>query len=416
MSHGNRRMLCFPNKILHKNVCLLVLSVPVATFILVLIYPQDSLKPLERRGGYLDEVDTFKRHLIRVLTPAISYDKPKKSKYIIHIWKHGERMKRRFLRSYGKTERDPFEFCSVNNCLLSTNDSRVNESDAVFFHLHQTKGPYTLPLHHLNHQIWIFFTDESPYHTFLATKKYTMKNYNGIFNWSMTYRSDSDIPVPYGRTIPLSNEEKLNLIKFKNYARLKTHGIAILGSNCGGRNYRWEYVKELQKFINVDIYGGCGVLKCPGHFTKDCKLISNYKFYLAFENSNCDEYITEKLWWNAYHKETVPIVMGAPKTSYEKLCPPNSFIHVSDFNSPLELAEYIEYLQQNDTAYNAYFEWKRDYRVQNEHGYFGSSSMHLCHICEALNNQISLPKVYSDLESFWNPKIDCHDPEWRPKF
>lgn len=37
--------------------------------------------------------------------------------------------------------------------------------------------------------------------------------------------------------------------------------IAILGSNCGGKNKRWDYVKELQKYIKVDVYGGCGSLK-----------------------------------------------------------------------------------------------------------------------------------------------------------
>ena len=26
------------------------------------------------------------------------------------------------------------------------------------------------------------------------------------------------------------------------------------------------------------------------------------RFYLAFENTNCREYITEKMFWNAYQK------------------------------------------------------------------------------------------------------------------
>lgn len=37
--------------------------------------------------------------------------------------------------------------------------------------------------------------------------------------------------------------------------------IAVLGSNCGGKNHRWDYVKELKKHIKVDVYGGCGDLK-----------------------------------------------------------------------------------------------------------------------------------------------------------
>ena len=38
------------------------------------------------------------------------------------------------------------------------------------------------------------------------------------------------------------------------------------------------------------------------HFTTDCPGIEKYRFYLAFENALCSEYITEKLWWNAYQK------------------------------------------------------------------------------------------------------------------
>ncbi|XP_055953951.1 glycoprotein 3-alpha-L-fucosyltransferase A-like [Argiope bruennichi] len=335
--------------------------------------------------------------------------------FTIHVWKHGERMKRRFLRSYGRFMKDPYSSCSVNNCRLSTNDSRINESDAVLFHLHQTKGPQTLPSYHPEKQIWIFFTDESPLHTFLTTRKYTMKDYNGLFNWSMTYRSDSDVPVPYGKTVPLSEKEKASY-KFKDFATLKQKGVAILGSNCGGQNHRWDYVRELQRFIDVDIYGGCGTHKCPGHFTKDCPLIGDYKFYLAFENSNCNEYITEKLWWNAYSKEVVPVVMGAPKSDYEKLCPPDSFIHTDDFQSPSDLAKYLDYLMYNDTAYNSFFDWKKNYKVVNEHGYFGSPSLHLCYICEALNNFYgATPKMYNDLQSFWNPKTDCHKASWTPE-
>ena len=43
-------------------------------------------------------------------------------------------------------------------------------------------------------------------------------------------------------------------------------------------------------------------MTCAGHFMRDCPDLNDYKFYLAFENSLCSEYITEKLWWNAYSK------------------------------------------------------------------------------------------------------------------
>ena len=34
-----------------------------------------------------------------------------------------------------------------------------------------------------------------------------------------------------------------------------------------------------------------------------------------------------------------------------------------DFSSPEALAEHLRYLDGNDTAYNEYFEWRREYEV-----------------------------------------------------
>ena len=57
-----------------------------------------------------------------------------------------------------------------------------------------------------------------------------------------------------------------------------------------------------------------------------------YKFYLAFENSDCEDYITEKFWRTLNKTLSIPIVMG--KGNYKALAPPNSYIHVDDFTSP----------------------------------------------------------------------------------
>lgn len=50
------------------------------------------------------------------------------------------------------------------------------------------------------------------------------------------------------------------------------------------------------------------------------KFIARYKFVIAFENSVCDDYITEKL-WTPLRVGIVPIYFGAPniKVSYKNV-------------------------------------------------------------------------------------------------
>lgn len=75
------------------------------------------------------------------------------------------------------------------------------------------------------------------------------------------YRAESDIPVPYGRTAPLNKgipttTSIIDLIPNGHQKRRDTL-VAIMFSNCGS-NSRTKFVKELQKYINIDIYGSCG--------------------------------------------------------------------------------------------------------------------------------------------------------------
>jgi hypothetical protein len=78
--------------------------------------------------------------------------------------------------------------------------------------------------------------------------------------------------------------------------------VAWLVSNCRESNNRQKYAHELQKYIPVDIYGKCGTMKCPRSKENKCleMLDRDYKFYLAFENANCKDYITEKFLENSF--------------------------------------------------------------------------------------------------------------------
>ena len=83
-----------------------------------------------------------------------------------------------------------------------------------------------------------------------------------------------------------------------DYSQGKTKLVAWLVSNCGSQ-LRMAFVRELMKYINVDVYGICSSafgqrLSCSKSDEKDC--LKHYKFYLSFENALCKDYITEKYW------------------------------------------------------------------------------------------------------------------------
>ena len=116
-------------------------------------------------------------------------------------------------------------------------------------------------------------------------------------------------------------------------------------------------------------------------------LQQSYRFYLAFENSNCNDYITEKFWYNAIQNDIVPIVMGPHRHVYERLAPPNSFIHVDDFESPADLARYLKLLSKNKTKYLQYFKWKQHSIATADIVFRPSNSNYWCDLCSALHTK-----------------------------
>lgn len=82
-----------------------------------------------------------------------------------------------------------------------------------------------------------------------------------------------------------------------------------------------------------------------------------YKFYLAFENSQHKGYVTEKL-WQALMMGSIPVYWGAPDVT-DLLPHPDAIIRVSDFSSLKKLAEYIESLLTSPDAHEKHMQWRK---------------------------------------------------------
>lgn len=105
-------------------------------------------------------------------------------------------------------------------------------------------------------------------------------------------------------------------------------------------------------------------------------ILKNYQFYLSFENSKCDTYITEKYWIQGLNGHAIPIVLGAKKQEYERIAVPNSFIHVDDFQSVEELAKELHRLNNNHSEYERYLQWTQLYDIADEYRPLSLMDMH----------------------------------------
>ncbi|KAL2728059.1 glycoprotein 3-alpha-L-fucosyltransferase A-like isoform X1 [Vespula maculifrons] len=280
--------------------------------------------------------------------------------------------------------------CPVNTCTIVRDNP--DEADLILF-----KDYVTHVGRRPRNQVWMLYFLECPYHT------QSVKN--ALINWTATYRRDSDIVAPYERWQYYDSSVK-QISQTFNYAANKTKKVAWFVSNCHPRNQRMHYAKELSKYIQVDIYGACGTLRCPRSQSQTCfdMLDEDYKFYLAFENSNCKDYITEKFFVNGLGHNVLPIVMGAHPNDYAKSAPYRSYIHVDEFESPKELATYLHRLDHDDELYNSYFRWKGTGEFINT--YFW------CRVCAMLHDDRPA-KFYKDVNDWWRGEGVCTTSSWR---
>ncbi|XP_037784674.1 alpha-(1,3)-fucosyltransferase C-like [Penaeus monodon] len=220
----------------------------------------------------------------------------------------------------------------------------------------------------------------------------------GIFNWTMTYRLDSDVVVPYGRVTPKSSDNFTPTSKDYWSSKDPSRLAAWMVSHCGTPGRREWFVKELVRHMKVDVFGRCGHKKCGknisiktlGSFDQDkCNAeIGQYMFYFALENAICQDYVSEKFFL-ALQLDVIPVVFGGG--NYAAIAPPTSYINALDFPSPKALADYLKVVASNATLYNKYLEWKDHYNVELGHPF----STMVCDLCAKLHDPRSfeLPRI-----------------------
>ncbi|XP_053624853.1 alpha-(1,3)-fucosyltransferase C-like isoform X2 [Plodia interpunctella] len=227
--------------------------------------------------------------------------------------------------------------CKWSNCYVTGDRNILGDYvkfDAILFSSSRLSGileETDIPVRRSAHQKYVFSSVESAAHYPITTN-----NWNGFFNWTWTYKLNSDAIWGYinirnstGYTVGPKQEmhwiDVRDMEEIDNDLRLKLQSknrvAAWFVSNCNTLSRREEFVKkinsELNKYeLSVDIYGSCGKSYCPKKIMARCfKLLEKaYFFYLAFENSFSEDYVTEKLLYALQHN-TVPVVYGGANYS-----------------------------------------------------------------------------------------------------
>lgn len=266
------------------------------------------------------------------------------------------------------------------DCQLTADRSVYPQADAVLVHHREVSyQPKKLlpPAPRPPGQRWVWFNMESPIHC------PQLKALDGHFNLTMSYRRDSDIFTPYGWLEPWPGPPASAPVNLS----AKTQLVAWVVSNWRHDSERVRYYQRLRAHLHVDVYGR---FHRPLPQALMAERLSQYKFYLAFENSLHPDYITEKLWKNALQAWAVPVVLGPGRRNYEQFLPPDAFIHVDDFPSPKELAQYLLALDRDHARYLTYFRWRETLRPQSF-----SWALMFCKACRRLQEEVRYQTVPS---------------------
>src|SRR5215471_14780227 len=170
-------------------------------------------------------------------------------------------------------------------CTVTLDRQRLAEADAVLFHI---PNVWTLPLPKKPGQIWVAMSLESD-------ANYPIQRDPGFmshFDVRMNFRRSSDLPILY------FHPDLIPLLQTPPKPKFRRAPAVYFASSNFALNNRYALVSELMGHMEIDSYGksqnNCRLDHHSGRMTK-LDVISGYLFYLAFENSNAVDYVSEKM-------------------------------------------------------------------------------------------------------------------------
>ena len=305
-----------------------------------------------------------------------------------------------FQKIRGIKEMAYLEDCEEKNCELTFDRKALSIADAVIYDFMTLSAlpSYTRP----KSQVWIHIQLEAR----LGHQKQIKMN-NKV-NWTMTYSRHSDIPLPYGMLKPKTKDRQMKK-DYLEIARSKSVDAIWVVSHCHTKSKREAYADILKKYIDIDILGACGrQWKCGirhNHDIQNCFAILNstYRYYLAFENTLCSGYITEKFFEN-YDYDILQVVRGGDLKTRPININKHAYISTSDFEDAHALGKYLKNLSQDTSLYANKLKIKDTYTLIHYRELFNKS---LCEVCKRLHNLEEYRYVYKNMTNWFLTHQPC---------
>lgn len=333
-------------------------------------------------------------------------------------------------------------------CHLIDDRKHIKEADVVLFHAptHGKGGPIPDRKVFGSNVVYAFLSMEQPkYAKILANPGYLTKNFDLMITYSRRTQYPGTIipnmPITYWPLNVVAPEYILQPRKPSSEKTGYDTGVTIAAfvSNCkaAGAEVRAKYLRDLMELIPVHSYGGCLKNRDEPPMPDDpawpsiaqkrsrkIRVLSNYKFYFAFENSQVEDYVSEKI-FESLLAGTVPIYRGA--SGIAKFMPDGgSFIDANNM-SPKEVADLVKSLNNDEDKYESYFAFKKKPLTEEFQQIALNSYTHpnvACRLCEYAQILRSGDKakngIYGDMSfgtsNLTNPHLRFIRHDWSERF
>lgn len=280
--------------------------------------------------------------------------------------------------------RDCERLYAVENCQLSDNRMHYQQAAAVLLYhdaINVSLADLPVSAHRPRSQSWIWFNANPPADTA------RIAGLEDLFNLTLGYKADADISARPAVTLRRRSDPYVAPPE-------KTWLLCWIISSSGLSGRAAAYQQALAGQIPIKTFSSSSDTVTGENYFHT---VGACKFYLSFEASASEDYITE-VFSGPLSAGSVPIVLGPPRRIYERIAPSTSFVHVDDFPGVAPLASFLLRLDQDHRAYRKFFEWRRFHTIRKhptaERHKFAPAICQACHHVGLKRTYRVVPDLY----------------------